>query len=153
MIENWVLRKIFRSGKEEVTVAACQINIRIIKWRLVRWSRHVACKGRREMCTGFLVVKSEKGHLEYLTVDGRIILKRILKRWDWRHLVQDRYKWEALLHTAINVWFHKLRGISWLNRLTPNDPYMGRTPPLTSKRYILYIYSTNIGTEYFKHAL
>ena len=40
-----------------------------------------------------------------------------------------------------------------LNRLTPNDPYMGHTTPLTSKRCILYIYSTNIGTEYFKHAL
>ena len=39
------------------------------------------------------------------------------------------------------------------NRLTPNDPYMGRTAPLTSERCILYIYSTNIGTEYFKHAL
>ena len=41
----------------------------------------------------------------------------------------------------------------FINRLTPNDPYMGRTTPLTSKRCILYIYSTNIGTEYFKHAL
>ena len=40
-----------------------------------------------------------------------------------------------------------------INRLTPNDPYMGRTAPLTSKRCILYIYSTNIGTVYFKHAL
>ena len=40
-----------------------------------------------------------------------------------------------------------------VNRLTPNDPYMGRTAPLTSKRSILYIYSTNIGTEYFKHPL
>ena len=40
-----------------------------------------------------------------------------------------------------------------LNHLTPNDPYMGRTAPLTSKRCILYIYSTNIVTEYFKHAL
>ena len=40
-----------------------------------------------------------------------------------------------------------------ISRLTPNDPYMGRTAPLTSKRCILYIYSTNIGTEYFKHAL
>jgi len=29
------------------------------------------------------------------------------------------------------------------NRLTPNDPYMGRTAPLTSKRCILHIYSTN----------
>ena len=37
--------------------------------------------------------------------------------------------------------------------MTPNDPYMGRTAPLTSKRCILYIYSTNVGTEYFKHAL
>ena len=37
--------------------------------------------------------------------------------------------------------------------MTPNDPYMGRTAPLPSKRYILYIYSTNIGTEYFKHGI
>ena len=37
--------------------------------------------------------------------------------------------------------------------MKPNDPYIGRTVPLTSKRCILYIYSTNIGTEYFKHAL
>jgi hypothetical protein len=35
--------------------------------------------------------------------------------------------------------------------LTPKDPYSGRTAPLTSKLCILYIYSTNIGTEYFKH--
>ena len=34
-----------------------------------------------------------------------------------------------------------------------NDPYRGRTAPLTSKRCILYIYSTNIGTEYFKHGI
>ena len=39
------------------------------------------------------------------------------------------------------------------NPLTPNDPYGGRTAPLTSKRCILYIYSTNIGTEYFKHGI
>jgi len=37
--------------------------------------------------------------------------------------------------------------------LMPNDPYMGRTAPLTSKCCILYIYSTSTGTEYFKHAL
>ena len=43
--------------------------------------------------------------------------------------------------------------MSLINRLTPNDPYMGRIAPLISKRCILYIYSTNIGTEYFKHAL
>ena len=40
-----------------------------------------------------------------------------------------------------------------LNPLSPNDPYSGRTAPLTAKRCILYIYSTNIGTEYFKHGI
>ena len=39
------------------------------------------------------------------------------------------------------------------NLLTPNDLYMSRTAPLTSKRCILYIYSTYVGTEYFKHTL
>ena len=39
------------------------------------------------------------------------------------------------------------------NRLKPNDLYISRTAPLTSKFCILYIYSTNVGTEYFEHAL
>ena len=44
-------------------------------------------------------------------------------------------------------------GLQHKNPLTPNDLYISRTTPLTSKRCILYIYSTNIGPEYFKHAL
>ena len=40
-----------------------------------------------------------------------------------------------------------------INPLTPNDPYRGRTTPLTSKCCILYIYSRNIGTRYFKHGI
>jgi len=40
-----------------------------------------------------------------------------------------------------------------INHLTPNDLYSGRTATLTSKRCILCIYSTNIGTEYFKHGI
>ena len=40
-----------------------------------------------------------------------------------------------------------------LNPLTPNEDYSCRTAPLTSKRCILYIYSTHIGTEYFKHGI
>jgi len=39
-----------------------------------------------------------------------------------------------------------------INHLTPNGHYMGRTAELTSRCFILYIYSTNIRTEYFKHA-
>ena len=58
------------------------------------------------------------------------------------------------VHEGSSIAYHSI--VTWLslyiNRLTPNDPYMGRIAPLTSKRCILYIYSTNIGTEYFKHA-
>jgi hypothetical protein len=38
------------------------------------------------------------------------------------------------------------------NPLMPNGHYSGRTAQLTSRRCILNIYSTNVGTEYFKHA-
>ena len=49
------------------------------------------------------------------------------------------------------------RGLSEnFNLLKPNDIYIYiyicRTAALTSRRYILNIYSTNIHTEYFKHA-
>ena len=40
-----------------------------------------------------------------------------------------------------------------VNPLTPNDHYSDRTAKLTSKRCILYICPTNIGTEYFKHGI
>jgi len=40
-----------------------------------------------------------------------------------------------------------------INHLAPNDDYSVCTTPLTSKCCILYIYSTNIGTEYFKHGV
>ena len=50
----------------------------------------------------------------------------------------------AIICTAINHVF---------NPLTSKDPYSCRTAPLTSKRCILCIYSTNTGTEYFKHGI
>ena len=42
---------------------------------------------------------------------------------------------------------------AFVNPFTPNDHYSSRTAPLTSKRCMLYIYSTNTGTEYFKHGI
>ena len=39
-----------------------------------------------------------------------------------------------------------------INPLAPNDVYISRTAQLTSRRCILNIYSTNMLTEYFKHA-
>jgi len=50
--------------------------------------------------------------------------------------------------------FHQRRSfLCFFNPLTPNGHYSGRTAPLTSKRCILYIYSTDICTEYFKHGI
>jgi len=51
------------------------------------------------------------------------------------------------------LWRPGRRWENNINLLTPNDDYSGRTAPLTSKRCILYIYSTHIGTEYFKHGI
>jgi len=49
---------------------------------------------------------------------------------------------------VISEWYRIDLVVLWvaaaLSPLTPNDPYSGRTAPLTSKRCILYIYSTNI---------
>ena len=45
------------------------------------------------------------------------------------------------------------RGSTVVNPLTHNDPYRGRTASLISRSCVLYIYTTNIGTEYFKHGI
>ena len=50
-------------------------------------------------------------------------------------------------------WFRASLIYEYINHLTPNDPFSGRTATLTSKRCILYIYSTNTSTEYFKHLI
>ena len=55
--------------------------------------------------------------------------------------------------TQIYNFFKKNYMLHFLNPLTYNDNYSGRTAPLTSMRCILYFYSTNIGTEYFKHGI
>jgi len=72
------------------------------------------------------------------------------------------YHHEIILRTCISSFRLIIRSlllivflctIATVNPLTPNDHYSGRTAPLTSKRFILYIYSTNIGIEYFKHGI
>ena len=42
---------------------------------------------------------------------------------------------------------------SFVIHLTPDDHFSGRTAPLTSRCCIFLINSTNIRTEYFKHAV
>ena len=50
------------------------------------------------------------------------------------------------------IWCKRSSAKKVVNHLPPNGHYMGRTAQLTSRCCILYIYSTNIRTEYFKHA-
>jgi len=53
-----------------------------------------------------------------------------------------------------NLMFFSDRAAEYrlFNLLKPNYIFICRTAALTSRRYNLNIYSTNIHTEYFKHA-
>jgi hypothetical protein len=71
------------------------------------------------------------------------------------------------MFAALPVMIHKFIPSEWMFKnfhitefsyhlfklKTPNVNYSWGTAPLTSKRCTLYIYSTNIGTEYFKHGI
>jgi len=67
---------------------------------------------------------------------------------DQRHQLNRYYEHQELILKLC----HEICLLSFINHLTPNGHYMGRTAQLTSRCCILYIYSTNIRTEYFKHA-
>jgi hypothetical protein len=49
----------------------------------------------------------ERDHLEDLSVDGRIILKWVFKKWngrmDWIDLAQHMDRWPALVNAVINL--------------------------------------------------
>ena len=59
----------------------------------------------------------------------------------------------GFLWYSVILFIYSNISLGTLNPLTPNDYYSGRTAPLTSKRCISYIYSTNTCTEYFKHGI
>jgi hypothetical protein len=58
--------------------------VRVVKSRRMRWEGHVARMGRREVCTGcWWGNQRERGHWGYSDVDGRIILRWILRKLEW----------------------------------------------------------------------
>ena len=96
----------------------------------------------------FLGKSPTKDLPEDSNVEDKTCRRHILTLW---HLMT--YIW--WLMNEIPTWCHLLFYFTYyvLNMFRTLDLYMSRTTPLTSKHCILYIYSTNIGTEYFKHAL
>jgi hypothetical protein len=94
-----VLRRIFGPKRDEATgewrrLRNEELNglysspniIREIKSRRMRWAGHVARMGAREMRTGVWWGDLREGeHLRDPGVDGRMILKCILKKWEKGH--------------------------------------------------------------------
>ena len=96
VFEKRMLRRIFGPKRDEVTaewrklhieelnVLWCSPNIvRMIKSRRMRWADRAASTGERRRLYRVLVRKSEgRYHFEDLGVDERVILRRIIRKWD-----------------------------------------------------------------------
>jgi hypothetical protein len=119
---NRVLRRIFRPKRDSVTGGWRKLHneelhnlysspsiIRIIKSRRMGWAGHVARMGEKRNVNRLLVRKPE----------GKKPLGRPRRRWmdnikmdlleigvnvgDWIGLAQDRYRWRALVNSAMNL--------------------------------------------------
>jgi hypothetical protein len=96
VFENRVLRRVFGPKRDKATVERRKLHneelhdmysspniLRMIKSRRMRWARHVARMGRGEACTRFWWENlRERDHWGDPGIDGRIILRRIMRKWD-----------------------------------------------------------------------
>jgi len=97
MFENRVLRRVFWPKRDDVTgewrklhneelsyLYSLQNIVPVVKSRRMIWEGHVARKWEGEGCTGFLWgYLRERDHWGDPDADGRIILRRIFKKWEW----------------------------------------------------------------------
>jgi hypothetical protein len=97
VFENRVLRRIFGPKRDEVkgewrklhnenlnNLCSSPTIVRVIKSRRVRWAGHVARMGEGRVVYRVLMWENlrERGQWGDPSVDGRIILRRIFRKWD-----------------------------------------------------------------------
>ena len=97
VFENRMLRRIFGPKRDEVTGEWRKLHneelkdlnspsniVRVIKSRRMKWAEHVARMGGEERCIqGFGGGNlKERDHLGDSSVDERIILRRVFRKWD-----------------------------------------------------------------------
>jgi hypothetical protein len=84
--------------------------IRIVKSRRMRWAGHVARMGEKRNVYRVLVRKPEgkrplgRPRCRWLDNIKRDLLEIGLNVVDWIGLAQDRYRWRALVNSAMNFW-------------------------------------------------
>ena len=98
-----------------------------------RYKFHILCTGSEYRCRN----RESKRLLVNIT---RVLLTFHIYHW------HSRSFYLHIFFKAVNML------LLYINHLTPNDHFSGRTAPLTFRCCIFLIYSTNIRTEYFKHA-
>jgi hypothetical protein len=96
VFDNSVFRRTFGCKKDEVTAEWRKLYneernilysspsiVRVIKWRRMGCSGHVANVGRGQVYTGFWWGNLRKrDHLGDPVIDGRIILRWVFRKWD-----------------------------------------------------------------------
>ena len=116
--ENRVLRRIFRSKRDEVTGRWRRLHkeelndlnsspniFRVIKSRRIRWAGHVARMGRGGIHTGFWWGNLRDRPLGIPRRRWEDNIKMNIQevgRMDWIELVQDRDRWRTLMNMVMN---------------------------------------------------
>jgi hypothetical protein len=122
MFNSRVLRETFEAKRDEVRGEWRRLHkeefydlysspniIWLFKSRRMRWAEHSARMGAGEVHRGsWWRNPRERDRLEYLGVDWGIILKWILRKWDWGgvdwiFLAEDRYRWRTVLNAVMNL--------------------------------------------------